>query len=213
ARAAGILTAIDGAHAPGQIDLDLEAIGADFYCANCHKWLCSPKGAGFIYARPEAQDLLAPLIISWGYKAYRPGPSLFLDHFERLGTGDPSAYLSVPAAIEFQREHDWPAVRASCHALANGASERIGKLTDLPQLSPNTTDWWSQMRTVPLPPVDGGKLHDRLWDEYRIEIPVAGAFGRPGVRISVQAYNTQEDLDRLVEAVTVLLPEVLEEPA
>jgi isopenicillin-N epimerase len=206
ARAAGILTAIDGAHAPGQIDLDLDAIGADFYCANCHKWLCSPKGAGFLYARPEAQDLLAPLVIGWGYNAEHPSSSLFIDHFERQGTADPSAYLSVPAAIAFQREHDWPAVRAACHALVGNARDRIGALTGLPQLSPDSTEWWSQMSTMPIPPVDGQKLHNRLWDEYQIEIPVAGAHRRPGVRISIQAYNNQRDVDRLVDALTVLLP-------
>ena len=213
ARAAGILTAIDGAHAPGQIDVDVEAVGADFYCANCHKWLCSPKGAGFLYARPEAQNLLDPLVISWGYQAYRPSSSLFIDHFQQLGTSDPAAYLSVPAAIAFQREHDWPSVRAACHALVGNARERIGKLTGLPQLSPDSTEWWSQMSTIPIPPVDAEKLHDRLGKEYQIEIPVAGAYRRPGVRISIQAYNSQRDVDRLVDALTVLLPQVLvEEP-
>ncbi|MHB8648106.1 MAG: aminotransferase class V-fold PLP-dependent enzyme, partial [Thermomicrobiales bacterium] len=108
ARAAGILTVVDGAHAPGQIDLDLDDLGADFYGGNCHKWLCAPKGSGFLFARPERQPLLEPLIISWGYQADVPGPSLFLDHFERTGTHDPAAYLSVPAAIAFQREYDWP---------------------------------------------------------------------------------------------------------
>src|SRR5438046_1645104 len=106
ARARGLATVVDGAHAVAQVDLELDAIGADFYAGNCHKWLSAPKGAGFLYARPECQDLIEPLIISWGYKAADPGPSLFLDHFERLGTGDPAAYLSVPAAIAFQREHD-----------------------------------------------------------------------------------------------------------
>src|SRR5260221_8929116 len=95
----GILTAIDGAHAPGQVDLDLDRLGADFYVGNCHKWLCAPVGAGFLYARPDRQPLLQPLVVSWGWQARKPGPSPFLDYFEWIGTDDPAAFLSVPAAI------------------------------------------------------------------------------------------------------------------
>ena len=206
ARAAGILTAIDGAHAPGQIEVDVEAVGADFYCANCHKWLCSPKGAGFLYATREAQELLDPLVVSWGYKSEHRSSSLFIDHFQQMGTADPAAYLSVPAAIAFQRENDWPSVRAACHTLVGNARDRIGELTGLPPLVPDSTEWWSQMATMPIPPVDGHPLHERLWNEYQIEIPVAGANRHPGVRISIQAYNTQQDVDRLVDALAVLLP-------
>jgi isopenicillin-N epimerase len=107
ARTEGILTVIDGAHAPGQLELDLEGIGVDFYTGNCHKWLCSPKGSGFLYARPERQALLKPLIVSWGWENLHPGPSTFIDVFQWLGTDDPAAFLSVPAAIDYQIEHDW----------------------------------------------------------------------------------------------------------
>jgi isopenicillin-N epimerase len=205
ARAAGILTAIDGAHAPGQIDLHLDALGADFYAANCHKWLSSPKGAGFLYARPECQDLLEPLIISWGYKSDHPGHSLFIDHFERLGTGDPAAYLSVPAAIAFQREHDWPRVRAACHLLARDARERIGALTGLDQIAPDSPEWWAQMCTIPLPQLEGIDLSARLWDEHRIEVPAGKWDGHSRVRVSIQAYNNQEHVDRLVNALAAIL--------
>ncbi len=205
AREAGILTVIDGAHAPGQIDLNLDDLGADFYGGNCHKWLCAPKGAGFLFVRPEHQDSLDPLIISWGYEADNPGPSRFLDHLERTGTQDPAAYLSVPAAIAFQREHDWPRVRAACHLLARDARARIAALTGLPQIAPDSAEWWMQMCTCPLPPIDGMRLKERLWDDYQVEIPVSSRNGRASVRVSIQAYNDQEDVNRLMEALSVLL--------
>lgn len=205
AREAGIVTVIDGAHAPGQIDLQLDDLGADFYLGNCHKWLCAPKGAGFLFARPERQALLDPLIISWGWEADRPGPSPFLDHYEWTGTTDPSAYLSVPAAIAFQREHDWPRVRAACHALLRDARERLGALTGLPQIAPDSADWWVQLCTIPLPTTAPPDLKERLWDEYRIEVPIGHRLGQPTVRVSIQAYNTQADVDRLIEALGALL--------
>lgn len=208
ARAAGILTVIDGAHAPGQIDLDLDALGADFYGGNCHKWLCAPKGAGFLFARPECQEMLAPFIISWGYEADVPGPSLFLDHYERTGTHDPSAYLSVPAAIAFQREHDWPRVRAACHLLLREARERIAALTHLPQIAPDSPEWWVQMCTCPLPLTDAARLKEHLWNDYQIEIPVSSRNGQTFVRVSIQAYNRPEDIDRLLKALTALQPAV-----
>jgi isopenicillin-N epimerase len=205
ARAAGILTVIDGAHAPGHIDVDLDKLGADFYGGNCHKWLSAPKGAGFLFARPECQELLKPLIISWGYKATNPSSSLFLDHFQQLGTADPSAYLSVPAAIAFQRENDWPRVRAACHQLARDARERIGALTGLPQIAPDSPEWWMQMCSIPLPQKPDMVIGERLWNDYKIEIPASTQGDTPRLRVSIQAYNSQKDVDRLVEALTVLL--------
>ena len=132
ARQAGILTIIDGAHAPGQIQLQLDELGADYYGGNLHKWLCAPKGAGFLYARPEVQHLLKPLVISWGYDAEVAGPSKFIDHHEWTGTRDIAAFLSVPAAIEFQKEHDWDKVRIACHELIYETQERICALGGLP---------------------------------------------------------------------------------
>ena len=125
ARAQGILTIVDGAHAPGQIPLNLEEVGADFYIGNLHKWLCAPKGAGFLYARPAAQKRLEPLVVSWGYEAEKPGPSKFVDHHEWWGTRDIATFLSVPAAIEFHEENDWDKVRTACHELAIDAEVRI----------------------------------------------------------------------------------------
>ena len=149
ARQAGILTVVDGAHAPGQIPLRLDNLGADFYGGNLHKWLCAPKGTGFLYARKEVQHLLKPLVISWGYEAETPSPSMFVDHHEWTGIGDIAAFLSVPAAIEFQREHDWEKVRHACHELVREAQERICAMSGLSPLSDDS--WFMQMASIPLP--------------------------------------------------------------
>jgi isopenicillin-N epimerase len=200
AREEGILTVIDGAHVPGQIDLDVQAIGADFYTGNCHKWLCAPKGAGFLYARPERQAMLHPLIVSWGWESLTPGDSPFVDYFEWAGTADPAAYLTVPAAIAFQQEHNWQAVRAACHQLVSEARRAIGALSDQPQICPEGTAWYTQMATIPLPPCDVIQLKRRLWEEYRVEVPLIDWGGRQFVRVSIQAYNKPADVERLVEA-------------
>lgn len=207
ARDAGIMTVIDGAHAPGQVDLALDRLGVDFYLGNCHKWLCAPKGAGFLFARPERQALLEPMIVSWGWRADHPSSSLFLDHYERQGTDDPSAYLSVPAAIAFQRENDWTRVRAACHHLARDARERVAALTGLPPLAPDSSAWWGQMCTIPLGQIDGAKLRERLWNDHQIEIPVGSVRGQTTMRVSIQAYNRPEHVDRLVAALSEILRE------
>lgn len=208
AREAGIITVIDGAHAPGQIALDLAALGADFYSGNCHKWLMAPKGAGFLYARPAMQPLLEPLVVSWGWQSETPGPSRFIDEQEYQGTRDIAAYLSVPAAIAFLRDHDWPAVQRRCHALLRDARRRVGALTGLPPLAPDTDVWFRQMAAVPLPPCDAAALKRRLYDEFAVEVPIGTWNGRQLLRISIQGYNRAADVDALLAALAALLPEV-----
>jgi len=206
ARAEGILTVIDGAHAPGQIDLDLTALGADFYTGNAHKWLSSPKGAAFLYARRAVQPMVEPLVIGWGWEA-EPEMSYgsrFLDYQQWLGTIDYSAYLSVPAAIRFQAEHDWPAVRAACRRLVGAAIDGIGDLTGLPTLYPD--GGYEQMAAAALPPqTDTAVLKRRLLDEFAIEIPCLRWNEQPLIRVSIQAYNTAEDVAALLAALRVLL--------
>jgi isopenicillin-N epimerase len=208
ARQTGILTLVDGAHAPGQIPLDLGALGADFYTGNCHKWLSAPKGSGFLYVRAECQRLIEPLVVSWGWGENNPfrNGSRYVDILQWYGTHDPSAYLSVPAAIRFQSEHDWPAVRQRCHALLCQAMGRIGKLTGLAPLYPEQGGFYHQMATIPLPPVaDLPAFQRRLYQEYHIEIPGILWHGRHFLRISVQGYNTQADIDALLDALSELL--------
>jgi isopenicillin-N epimerase len=205
ARAAGILTVVDGAHAPGQIPLDLAELGADIYTGNLHKWLCAPKGAGFLWARAEVQPLLEPLVVSWGYGPERTRfeESDFVSAMSWMGTDDYSAYLSVPAAIRFQEEHDWPAVRARCHILLTETLARIAAVTGLPPAYPAHPESFHQMAIARIP--QQGNLRafkERLFEVYRIEIPCNEWQGQHFVRISVQGYNTAQDLDTLVEALT-----------
>jgi len=203
ARAAGILTVIDGAHAPGQIDVDLSIIDPDFYFGNCHKWLMSPKGAAFLYTRPDKQHLIEPLVVGWGWGPERSMNfgSDFLNNTQFLGTNDLSAYLSVPAAIDFQRRHDWPAQRRRCHALAAQAHDRIIDLTGLPSIYPANPGFYQQMVSIPLPPVDDPKAFRRnLYNRFRIEVPFPQWRGQRFARVSIQAYNEQADVDALVES-------------
>jgi isopenicillin-N epimerase len=206
ARAEGILTVIDGAHAPGQIPLRLDELGADFYTGNLHKWLCAPKGAGFLYARDDMMPAIQPLVVSWGYQSDKPGPSPLVDYVEMQGTRDISAFLAVPDAIRYQAEHHWDAVRAACHAVLCQTVTEICALSGQPALSPLSSQWFSQMASAPLPPsTDTAELHRRLYDEYRIEIPVLEWNGRKLARVSYQAYNTPGEAQSLVEALKVLI--------
>ena len=208
ARARGLLTIIDGAHAVGQIDLNLRELGADFYASNCHKWLMSPKGSAFLYARRDAQHLVEPLVVSWGWQSERPGASRFIDEQEWQGTRDIAAFLAVPAAIQFWRDYDWPHVRATCHELVRAAREQVTALTGRPPLTPDDPAWFSQLSALPLPPCDLDTLKRRLYDEYRIEIPVIAWNGQRLARISVQGYNTQADVAALSTALRDLLPQM-----
>ena len=209
ARQAGILTLIDGAHAPGQINLDLSAIQADFYVGNCHKWMLSPKGAGFIYARPEMQDLIEPLVVSWGYQSRLTSPreSKFIDFLQWSGTKDPAAALSVSAAIEFMDEYHWDEVRHSCHNMIKDAINRICEFTGLSPLYPQDSGFFHQMATIPIPQVrDIDELKCRLYSDYLIEIPCISWKNQHYLRLSVQGYNTADDIDILVSALYKLLP-------
>ncbi len=207
AREAGILTIVDGAHAPGQIPLNLPQIGADFYFGNAHKWLMSAKGAAFLYARREVQPLLEPLVVGWGWGPARAITfgSDFLDYFQWLGTNDLAAYLSVPAALAFQETYNWTAVREICHSLLRETLPRLAALTGLPSPYPDDT-FYQQMAIAPLPPtVHGQTLKETLYTRFRIEIPITQWEERPFLRLSIQGYNTSADVDALLDALRQLL--------
>ena len=205
AREAGILSVIDGAHAPGQIPVDLSELGADFYAGNCHKWMMAPKGVGFLHARREVQALVEPLVVSWGWRSERPGPSRFVDQHEWQGTRDISAFLSVPSAIRFMEEHDWPAVSGRCHALLSGVRSRIADGLGLLPVTADAPELYAQMTGFLLSDSDPEGLQTRLRGEFSIEVPVILFDGRPVLRVSVQGYNSPSDLEALLSALERML--------
>jgi isopenicillin-N epimerase len=206
ARAEGIITIIDGAHVPGQMDLNLDQLGADFYSGNCHKWLMAPKGAAFLHARRAMQHLVEPLVVSWGYESLEPGPSPFIDQQEWTGTRDPSAWLTVPRAIAFQQENSWDAERTRCHAMILEAHARITALTGQQPICPASDTWFRQMAALPLPPgTDINRLKTELYTQFQVEIPVLECGPRCYIRPSAQGYNQPQDYDRLLEGLEALL--------
>ena len=161
-----MLSIVDGAHVPGQLPLDLARLGADVYAGNCHKWLCAPKGAGFLWARPEHQDWIDPLVVSWGY-----GRGSFAERHGWQGTRDPAAALAVPAAIEAHRSFDLE----RCRRLAASFHDR------LPPVGPNPApQMWASEVDAP----DPEALQRRLFDEHRIEVVVLRVGGEePAARL------------------------------
>jgi isopenicillin-N epimerase len=207
AREAGIISIVDGAHAPGQIPVDLTSIDADIYTGACHKWLCAPKGSAFLYANPDLQPIFDPLVVSWGYESEEPGPSQFIDYHEWQGTRDLAAFLSVPRAIQFQKENRWDEVRQRCHHLAAIAHREINNITNMEPISPNDSEWYCQMVALLLPEITNiDKFKRPLYGDYKIEVPVFLWNEMPIIRLSFQAYNQPEDLETLLTAIRELLP-------
>jgi isopenicillin-N epimerase len=211
--ARGVDTMVDGAHAPGMLPLDLRGLGATYYAGNCHKWLCSPKGAGFLYVTEARRGDIRPTTISHGATATYAGRSRFLLQFDWAGTADPTAYLSVPKALEYIGSllpGGWPAVMARnralalegrrllCGALGISApcpDEMVGSLASVPLPDGVTTDvGWR--RPDPIQP--------QLYEGWGIEVPVHSWPRAPKrlVRISAQLYNRPDDYARLAEALT-----------
>jgi isopenicillin-N epimerase len=212
AREKGILTVVDAAHSPGQINVDLQLLGADVVFGNTHKWLMAPKGSAFLYVRREIQSFVEPLVVSWGYGN---DPKLgtgshYIDILQWTGTKDPTPALAVPDAINFLCEHHWELVRQECHELLKQTVERICNLTNMEPLYPLDSDFFSQMAIAPLPTeVDLAALKSRLYDNHKVEVPVIQWQNRKFVRISIQGYNTEEDADALVNGLSKLLSEFI----
>lgn len=199
ARAEGILTIVDGAHVPGQISLDLRALGADIYAGNCHKWLCTPKGSAFLYVNPTHHHWVESGIISWGWHP----DNTFVTRNQQQGTRDVSPFLTVPTGIAWQREFDWDAVRQGCH---EELRDFVNEMHQLLGTQPIYADdsWYAQLAVITLPAGDHSDLKQRL-ESHNIEIPVTGHLDTTFVRVSMQGYVSQSDLAHLRQ---VLLAEV-----
>ena len=214
--ARGVETMVDGAHAPGMLALNVRALGATYYAGNCHKWICSPKGAGFLYVTEKRRGDVRPTTISHGATATYPGRTRFLLEFDWAGTGDPTAYLAVPKALEYIGSllpGGWPAVMERNRALALDARRLLCATLGVPAPCPD--EMIGSLASVPLP--DGqttdigwrrpDPIQTRLYEGWGFEVPVH-SWPRPPkrmVRISAQLFNRREDYARLAEALTKCL--------
>ncbi|MBI1916624.1 MAG: aminotransferase class V-fold PLP-dependent enzyme [Planctomycetes bacterium] len=220
ARKRGIPTVVDGAHAPAFVPLDLDSIGADFYSANCHKWLLAPTGSGFLHLGLGNEDALQPLQVSWGWNPDRARldepdefgstPRLRLLEFE--GTRDPCPWLAVPAALDFQAALGWQAIRERIATLAGHTRRRLGGELGLTLATPMHPALHGAMTAFRLPAGPGhprqrvaSELRQRLWQEYRIEVPIIERPEGLLVRVSTHFFNTEEEVDRLCVALDRLV--------
>ena len=213
----GIDTLVDGAHAPGMVPLALDELGAAYYTGNGHKWLCGPKGAAFLWVRADRRERIHPTNVSHGANATRTDRPRFRLEFDWVGTGDPTAALALPAAIDWMASLEvggWPAVMAANHALALEARDRLADLLGGGIPAPDAL--LGSMVAVPIPGLgaddEAAWLHEALFDEDQIEVPIVpwpvpGARPSPTdpprsvlVRVSAQRYNDPGDVERLVAA-------------
>jgi len=211
---AGIDTLVDGAHAPGMLDLDIEAIGAAYYTGNCHKWMCAPKGAAFLHVRPDRQDGIVPTTISHGANSTRSDVSKFRLLFDWTGTHDPSSYLSIPAAIatvDAMVDGGWAQVMQRNRELARSARDLLVETLGIPSPAPDRV--LGSMAAVPLPDdgapssTDGSQpLRDRLLRDHHIEVPVPDwpAWPHRLLRVSAHLYNRPDEFHQLVDALRAI---------
>ena len=197
----GIDVLVDGAHGPGMVELDVAGLGAAYYTGNLHKWVCAPKGAAFLWVRPDRQSGVHPNTISH-----------FLDEglaeeFQWQGTRDITAWLCAPDAIDFMRQFGWAQVRRHNHELAVWAQTMLSRRWQVAASTPADGSMLGSMATLPLPGglqerfADVAALQRRLYDLDHIEVPIIEWNHRWWVRVSCQVYNDRGQYERLGEAV------------
>tara|TARA_B110000438_G_scaffold58431_1_gene58489 strand:+ start:2114 stop:3289 length:1176 start_codon:yes stop_codon:yes gene_type:complete len=212
AKKRGIKTIIDGAHVPAHIPLDIKELDPDYYTGALHKWLCCPKGSSFLYVKKEKQVGIQPMLKSWGwgeeYEKFKSSvqlhsPSRFINVFQWQGTRDMSTFFTVPEAIQFQEEHDWDSVRSRSINMVIEARNRINEITKLPKICPD--NWLGQMATILFPIDDTVAFKKTLYNDYQIEMPVMRHIEHTAFRISIQGYNSEADIDHLINALEELI--------
>ncbi|MBI2805054.1 MAG: aminotransferase class V-fold PLP-dependent enzyme [Planctomycetes bacterium] len=214
ARRRGIVSVVDGAHAPAMIPLDLDTLDADFYGANCHKWLLAPIGAGFLHLGRGSEDRLQPLQVSWGWRPERArldefdefGSTPRVRFYEFEGTRDICPWLAVPAALDFQQALGFNEIRAHNARLVERVRTRFAHIQRLAPATPTHPDLCGFLTAFRLPPhVDGPTWRKVLWERYRIEAPIIDRPEGLLIRVSTHFYNTEEEIERIAEAVEWML--------
>jgi isopenicillin-N epimerase len=191
----GVMVLIDGAHAPGMVPLELNALGASFFTGNLHKWVCAPKGAAFLHVRADRQALVRPAVISHGANSARTDRSRFQLEFDWVGTTDPTPFLCVPKALEVLAP--WPELMAQNHREALAARELLERALESPSLAP--ASMVGAMAAVQLGGDQTG-LQDWLFHQARIEVPIIPFAGRWLVRVSSQRHVRPGDVEALAAA-------------
>ena len=201
----GLITIVDGAHVPGHIDLDIAELNPDYYTGTLHKWMLAPKGSSFLYVKPELQNDLEPLVVSWGYESLAPGESQFLDYHELQGTRDVSSFLCTPKVVEFLVQNNWKEVSKSCKQIVLDNYQRFCDLLGTKPLCPITSEFLGQMASVPINTKKPVELRELLLSKYKIQVPVMPLNDKIYIRFSINGYNSQEDLEVLYRAITDII--------
>ena len=202
ARENNIFCIIDGAHVPAHIDLDIKKLNPDIYTGACHKWMCAPKGTSFLYAKKNIQDDINPLVVSWGYDAEVPGVSKYLDYHQWQGTNDPSPYLTVPDVIAFLKKYNWKDVSLNCRKINIEARKLVNKTLNKTPISDD--EFIGQMSAIEIKCTDSIQLIKKLYEDFKIVVPIVKWENKMLLRFSIQAYNSMEDIEKLIFAMKKL---------
>lgn len=200
AKSLGLITIIDGAHVPGHVDLNLTDLDPDYYTGTLHKWMLAPKGCSFLYVKKELQNNIDPLVVGWGYQSESPSKSRFLDYHEFQGTRDISAFLTAPTVIQFLKENHWTEKAKHSKQLILENYKRFCDLLGSTPICPVTNVFLGQMCSIPIKTEQPMVLKELLFEKYKIEIPVMKIDHGIFLRISLNAYNDEKDLETLYHA-------------
>ncbi len=204
AKKRGCLVFVDGAHVPGHIDLNIDALKVDFYTGACHKWMMAPKGCSFLWTKRELQNELHPLIVSWGYESAAPGESLYYDWHQFNGTRDFSAYLTIPACLSFYDEFSLKDKTDLNKIQTINYLSELNSIIGSTPLSPLDSDFIGLLGSVKINTINSFKLKNTLYQEFKIEIPVMQHNEHTFLRFSYHPLNTDADMQRLFEVVDCL---------
>jgi isopenicillin-N epimerase len=205
AKELGLITIIDGAHIPGHINLNIKELDPDYYTGTLHKWMLAPKGSSFLYVKKKLQSTLDPLVVSWGYQSLSPSNSQFIDYHEHQGTRDSSAYLCTPAVIDFLETNNWKEKSKICKQIVLNNYKRFCDLLKTNPLCPISEEFIGQMASIPVKTKKPHELKDLFMTNYNIEVPVMTLNDNVYIRYSINAYNSQEDLDKLYNALQEII--------